>query len=497
MKRKESIFNRCIMRCFKLLYVIANIAIFSTAIYFFSFHNWSDFDKIFTDEQILWYSIILTFSYSIVLLFLTRLYIAFRVGYLSKGNLIFCQTLSSLIAVVFAYLIFDCITLSFQNPIPFLGVLVAEFILSFIWSILATKLYFKITRPQNTILIYRGAGDLKRIEEAKQFAAYKIDKEIKISEETGKEIIEQLGGAEVVFLAGAGAALQNEIVTYCVENNIDCFLSLLIGNVIVSGGKHNQAFSTPIIGINRSSPPLEYLFIKRAFDIFVSILALIVASPIMLLTALAIRLYDKGPAIYKQERLTKDEKTFTLYKFRSMISDAEKDGVARLSTENDNRITPIGKIIRACRIDELPQLVNIFKGDMTIVGPRPERPDIAKQYLEEIPEFNLRLQVKAGLTGYAQVYGRYNTNPYDKLGMDLMYINKMSVFTDLKIMFYTVRILLMKSSTSGIESGQTTAFVKENENKTDRGDDDGAEKAAVAEVGDIKDTEDNNSATEQ
>lgn len=464
MIRKESIFNRYIMRIFKLLYVLANIAIFSVVLYFFSFRDWNHFDKLFTSEQTLWYLLILITSYTVVLLALTRLYIAFRVGYLSKGNLIYCQTLSSIIAVVFAYLIFDGITLKFQNPLPFIGVIVFEFILSLIWSILATKLYFKITKPRHTVLIYRTLNDLRRIEEAKRFAAYNVEKEIQVLNIGGKEIIEQLGNAEVVFVSGVDAAVQNEIVTYCVENNIDCFLSLLIGSVIVAGGKHNQAFSTPVIGINRSSPSLEYLFIKRAFDIFVSFFGLIISSPIMLITALLIKLYDRGSVIYKQERLTKDGKKFTLYKFRSMIINAEKDGIARLSTENDDRITPIGKIIRACRIDELPQLFNILKGDMTIVGPRPERPDIAQQYLEEIPEFNLRLQVKAGLTGYAQVYGKYNTNPYDKLGMDLMYINKMSVFTDLKIMFYTVRILLMKSSTSGIESGQTTAFIKENVN---------------------------------
>ena len=124
--------------------------------------------------------------------------------------------------------------------------------------------------------------------------------------------------------------------------------------------------------------------------------------------------------------------------------DAEKDGVARLSTgENDDRITPIGHFIRSCRIDELPQLINILKGDMTIVGPRPERPEIAAEYEKEIPEFALRLQVKAGLTGYAQIYGKYNTTPYDKLLMDLQYIAKPSLAEDLKIMFATVKILFL------------------------------------------------------
>ena len=183
----------------------------------------------------------------------------------------------------------------------------------------------------------------------------------------------------------------------------------------------------------------------------------------MAVTAIAIRAYDKGPAFYKQVRLTKNGKKFEILKFRSMRVDAESDGVARLAGENDDRITPVGKIIRACRLDELPQLFNILKGDMTIVGPRPERPEIAAQYEEILPEFNLRLQVKAGLTGLAQVYGRYNTEPYDKLQMDLMYINQMSFVKDLRLIFATIKILFIKDSTQGTAEGQTTAIANTEE----------------------------------
>lgn len=149
-----------------------------------------------------------------------------------------------------------------------------------------------------------------------------------------------------------------------------------------------------------------------------------------------------------------------------MKVDAEKDGVARLSSQNDDRITPIGKLIRACRVDELPQLFNILKGDLTCVGPRPERPEIAAQYVKEMPEFSLRLQVKAGLTGYAQVYGKYNTEPYDKLQMDLMYVSKMGIVTDLKIILATIKILFMPESTEGIAQGQTTASGSSSEVKS-------------------------------
>ena len=161
--------------------------------------------------------------------------------------------------------------------------------------------------------------------------------------------------------------------------------------------------------------------------------------------------------LYKQLRLTKDRREFYVYKFRSMRVDAEKDGVARLASQHDDRITPVGRIIRSTRLDETPQLFCILAGTMTIVGPRPERPEIAAQYEKEMPEFALRLQVKAGLTGLAQVYGKYNTSPYNKLQMDLEYIGSMGLVMDLKIMFATVKALFQPESTEGVSAGQTTA----------------------------------------
>ena len=178
----------------------------------------------------------------------------------------------------------------------------------------------------------------------------------------------------------------------------------------------------------------------------------------MLVVALLIKLGDGGPCIYKQRRLTKDGKIFELYKFRSMRVDAEADGVARLSTgDNDDRITPVGRFIRRCRLDELPQLLNILLGSMSIVGPRPERPEIAEQYEKDLPEFRLRLQAKAGLTGYAQVYGTYSTTPYDKLQLDLMYISRPSIIEDIRIMFMTLKILFMKESTEGFTEDAAAA----------------------------------------
>jgi lipopolysaccharide/colanic/teichoic acid biosynthesis glycosyltransferase len=173
----------------------------------------------------------------------------------------------------------------------------------------------------------------------------------------------------------------------------------------------------------------------------------------MLITALCIKLYDMGPVLYKQIRVTEGDREFEIIKFRSMIVDAEKDGVARLARKNDDRITPVGRVIRKIRFDEFPQLFNVLKGDMSFVGPRPERPSIIEQYTRAMPEFKYRTKVKAGITGYAQVYGKYNTLPYDKLKLDLFYIENFSVWLDLRLIILTVKTIFTLESTEGISEG--------------------------------------------
>ena len=229
----------------------------------------------------------------------------------------------------------------------------------------------------------------------------------------------------------------------------------------MSGAEKIHLFHLPMLMVHRYDPTPEYLFLKRLMDIILSLIAVVIFSPFMIVTAIAIKATDGDNIFYRQRRLTKDGKEFDVLKFRSMRMDAEKDGVARLSTgDSDPRITKVGRIIRAIRFDELPQLLNILQGDMSIVGPRPERPEISAQYEKDIPEWPLRLQCKCGLTGYAQVYGQYNTTPYDKLLMDLMYIARPSLVEDIKIIFATMKILFMKESTAGVAEGQTTAMGK-------------------------------------
>ena len=418
--------------------------------------------------------------YAVSLLMLSRIYSAYRVGLLHVGDLFYGQVLSNLISLGLTYLLACALARRLINPLAGFGCAAVQALFSAGWTISANRLYFSLHKPKRTVVIYRDESDLRKLEEIRFFAErWSVERTVQWDEENVHDLPykkETPGGRsfeaiqklmrimedyEAVFVSGVSATLRNGIVKYCVEKNKACYFVPHTGDVIISGAEHIRSFSVPICRARRSKPAPEYLLVKRAMDILLSLLAIIVTSPFMAIAALAIWSYDRGPVLYKQVRLTKDGKKFRILKFRSMRQDAEKDGVARLASEHDDRITPIGKLIRAIRFDELPQLFNILKGDMSIVGPRPERPEIAEQYREELPAFDLRLQVKAGLTGYAQVYGRYNTEPQDKLKMDLMYINHASMAEDIKLIFATVRILFMRESTSGVAEGQRTAAVKD------------------------------------
>lgn len=391
-----------------------------------------------------------------------RVYDAFLMSMQRISEIIYEQFLAAAVSDFIMYIVIWLLSKHLPNILPGVAALVGQVIMASIWAYNAHHAYFKTFPPQATAVIY----DIRRGME-QLIGKYGLDAKYKVvSTATAGECIENLSmldGINTVFLSGIHSHDRNIILKYCVENNITVFVVPRIGDTIMSGAHHMHMFHLPMLRVGRYNPQPEYLFVKRLLDIVISAIALVILSPIFLITAIAIKVTDNGPVFYKQIRLTKDSKEFGILKFRSMRVDAEKDGVARLSSgENDDRITPVGKIIRACRVDELPQLINILKGDLSIVGPRPERPEIAAQYCEEMPEFSLRLQAKAGLTGYAQVYGKYNTTPYDKLTMDLMYIAHPSIVEDLKIMFATVKILFMPESTEGISEGQTTAMSGEN-----------------------------------
>lgn len=260
------------------------------------------------------------------------------------------------------------------------------------------------------------------------------------------EELKRYGG---VILSGIPAQEKNSIIEVCFDMNKRVYVVPELADIILKSADSINVTDTPLYLKRNLSMRLGQQIVKRAMDIVLCGLATIILCPVFLFTAIAIKLDDKGPVFFRQERVTKDGKHFMILKFRSMIVDAEKDGRPYPAGEKDERITRVGRVIRACRIDELPQLFNILSGDMSIVGPRPERYEHVEKYTREIPEFRYREKVKGGLTGYAQVYGKYNSTALDKLKLDLMYITNYSVLLDLQIMFETVKILLRKESTEG------------------------------------------------
>ena len=397
-------------------------------------------------------------AYFVLLSLLNRTYHALEVGLVRIGELVYSQTLGLLITNCLIYITVTSYCRTFISPLPLLIVLATQFGLCTLWSIVANRIYFASYPAPKTAIVYMHDSDLARVESIRYFTEhFDVRRLIKEPKGDPSELLNQLNGMQAVFVAGIDSSMRGPIAKYCVENNVLGYFMPRLSEIIMAGAEHMQMFSEPVMRIQRAKTKSDYLLFKRIIDIFASAIGLIIASPVMLVTAMAIKLNDGGPVFYRQKRLTKNGRVFSILKFRSMNVNAEKDGVARLASEHDSRITPIGRFIRATRIDELPQLINILFGDMSLLGPRPERPEIAAEYEKELPEFALRLQVKAGLSGMAQVYGRYNTDPYSKLQMDLMYINKLSFRTDLRLLFATVKILFMKESTEGIQEGMRTA----------------------------------------
>lgn len=417
------------------------------------------------------YNYIVLLGYMAALLFFNRTYNAYLLGYYRVRNLVLAQFLSQLVSIVLLYTLVSVAWRKLNSPLPFLGLLAAQGAWDNVWSLIANHAFFSMHPPRRTILIYRRELDRRRfgsIHGKPLERLYRVEKELLYDGQDYLQIRSQLQGFDAVFVAGVHPSCRNGIAKYCKEEGIPGFFLPHLGDLIMKETVHVQSFDSPVLFLPEQMQRFEYRVIKRAFDIAASGLALLLLSPVLLMTALAIRVCDGHPAIYRQKRLTKDGKEFQMYKFRSMRMDAEKDGIARLSTgDSDERVTPVGRIIRKVRLDELPQLWNIFKGDMSFVGPRPERPEIAEQIYETLPEFRLRLQVKAGLTGYAQVYGRYNTVPYEKLEFDLLYIANRGLVTDLMLLFATITTLFLPESTEGIPKGQTTAMDTEQAQEAD------------------------------
>lgn len=375
-------------------------------------------------------------------------------GHLHRLDLVIGQIISLFLVNFITYFQLCLIANQMLSPVPMLELFAAQILVSVVLVNVFAKLYHRLYAPHDMLLIYgRRRGVELKIKMDARRDKYNISKLMNV-EEGFDAICREIPKHDAVILNDVPAEIRNDILKYCYRYRVRTYVAPKLTDIMLRGAKINTLFDTPLLLVKGTGLTPAQRVAKRAMDIILCCIAMIPAAPIMLIVAAAIKLEDGGPVFYKQKRLTRNGREFEILKFRSMIVDAEKYDGAVLASDQDPRITKVGRIIRACRVDELPQLLNILNGDMSIVGPRPERKVIADEYTKDIPEFPYRLKVRGGLTGYAQIYGKYNTSPYDKLRLDLMYIENYSLLLDIKLIILTLRILFSKDSTEGIDKAQ-------------------------------------------
>lgn len=438
-----------IMRFFSALFLLsieANVFIYS----WFKYYN-PELRRPFLGKG----NLLMIAVYVLLLCVFMAAFGGLKIGYMKKSNMILAQTLStiSMHVVVLVQIVLIAGKLyrfAFLFWVMF-AMTAVDIVIAIICIGVFDWLYYKLFPPRKLLLIFQEWQPETFVQKMKSRKdKFDICEYINIEEglETIQKKILEFDG---VILFDLHARKRNYLLKFCYHEGIRAYTTPKISDIILKNAEILHLFDTPLLLSRNAGLSFEQKMLKRFVDILFCGVFLIVASPFMLLTALAVKLYDRGPALFRQKRVTAYGKEFYVYKFRSMIVNAEVAGVAVLAKKNDARITPVGKFIRATRLDELPQLWNVLKGDMSLIGPRPERPELIEKYKEIMPEFSYRLKVKAGLTGYAQVYGKYNTTVYDKLKLDLMYIENYSLLLDIRIIFQTVKVVFMPDSTEGVE----------------------------------------------
>ncbi len=432
--RRKTPFHKTIM-------FVTKMAVFSVPIWFFI-----AFLMPKGGGQAVWCAI-----YALVLGLLSVSFGCYQIGVYRLRTMLwsFCAALffTNAVAVLQIWLIFDVLM-----PGRFALLWLVQCVASMGMYVFANAVYFSISPPRRLLAICHGTrAEIKMIQRFAENKQRFVLSEI-LSSSMGETAIKNaIDGVPAVLLGDIDKQLRDGLTSYCFENNKRLFIVPNLQDVLLHEAHLTQISDSMVFMCKNRGMTSEQAIVKRTLDIFTSAFGLIVLSPLLILTALMIKCTSKGSIFYRQTRVTKDGIEFTLYKFRSMVKDAEKDGKAVLACRHDERITPVGRVIRRLRIDELPQLWNILKGDMSVVGPRPERPEIMDQFIDNMPSFRYRLKVKAGLTGYAQVFGRYNTPFEEKVKMDVYYIAHYSLMLDMQLILSTARILFMRDSTQGIE----------------------------------------------
>ena len=403
--------------------------------------------------------------YGMMLLFFSNMYGSLKIGQYRRIEVLLSQFLSLLLTNILFYFIISLLAFGFVNPFVLCLIMAAEMVVTTLWNSLVIYFYNSIFQPWKLLLIYgeRSAKDLIYKVETRR-DKYAIYDSINIAE--GMEAIKQkMQDFHAVIIGDITAECRNDLLKYCYMCEKRAYVVPKLSDLILMGAERIHVFDTPFLLSRGYALSFDERLLKRLLDLVLSFVLLVVTSPILVLVSAAVKLCDGGPVFYRQVRCTKDDQLFTIIKFRSMVVDAESSEGPVLASRHDDRVTVVGRFLRASRLDELPQLFNILKGDMSFVGPRPERPEMIQAYERDMPEFRFRTRVKAGLTGYAQVYGKYNTSPYDKLKLDLFYIENYSLWQDIKLILMTLKTVLKPSAAEGVpgeqpdpgtQSGRTT-----------------------------------------
>ncbi len=391
------------------------------------------------------------FLYVVLLVFFMQMYGGYKVGYLKKGNLIYSQILSVVFLNTFTYFQIAVLDKRFFAPTVLVLMTFVDAAAIVIWTMIFERIYMWMYPPRRMLMVYGDRSDYHLMEKMNaREDKYEIT-DMMSYRQGFQAFVEKVKGFDGVIVGDMPSHDRNLILKYCFEQEIRTYAVPKISDILLRSSDDLTLFDSPLLLSRNRGLTVEQEMIKRFMDVVLSLLAAVITLPFFAVIGAAIKLTDGGPVFYRQVRLTKGGKEFEIYKFRTMIQNAEAESGARLASEKDPRILPVGRFLRATRLDELPQIYNILKGDMSIVGPRPERPELAAEIEKEIPEFTYRLKVKAGLTGYAQVYGKYNTTSYDKLKLDLTYIRNYSILLDLKLIIMTPKIMLLKESTEGVK----------------------------------------------
>lgn len=401
-------------------------------------------------------------GFIVLLLLFMQLYRSFDIEREQSRHIIYSALISCIVADIGAYL--ELLVMNFNeanrssllpegNDLICLAIALG---LQLVWIMLFTRsskfLSYRMTEPRKCCVIT--SGDVQSAHILSKLSTYKKRYLVTavLTADT-PELETRIENYDHIFLYDLPRGQRTELIEHCYKIGKPVHYGMELMDVIALGGIHDILDDTPFIAIDKCSLTLEQRIVKRTMDILFSVAALIVTSPILLICAIAIRLEDGGSVIFRQKRATRGGEIFEIYKFRTMRPNAQSDNQS--ATDDDARITKVGAFLRRYRLDELPQFVNILKGEMSVVGPRPEMLSNIEHYTHDLPEFSYRLRVKAGLTGYAQIAGKYNTLPRDKVLLDLMYIENYSLWEDIKLIFKTVTVFYKKSSTEAFHAPAT------------------------------------------